>query len=107
MVKRHDGVIISETLPIGRVLYLAAWSVIFIALFTYHRYFQGALREHIGRFAFRVLCSYMMALFTCAAILFALNQLFTVEPLVALKRTVIVSFPASFAVTIMDAISKD
>ena len=32
---------LSETLPLGRVIYLTVWSVIFIAVFTYHHYFQS------------------------------------------------------------------
>ena len=32
---------ISETLPGLKALYMSIWSVIFIALFTYHRYFSG------------------------------------------------------------------
>ena len=98
---------LSETLPVSRVAYLAAWSIIFIGLFIYHRYFRGALRENFGRFALRVLGSYLITLFTCATILLALNQLLSVEPFVAFKRTVIVSFPASFAATIVDGMSRD
>jgi uncharacterized membrane protein len=100
---------LSETLPLGRAMYLAVWSVIFIAIFTYHHYFQGqgAWRDHFGRFALRVLGSYVITLITVATMLLALNQLLAVDHAVALKRTVIVSFPASFAATIVDGMSKD
>lgn len=98
---------LSKTLPIGRVLYMAIWSIIFIALFTYHRYFRGQLRGNVGRFVLRVAAVYFVTVVSAATILLALNQLTTVETVVAIKRVVIVSFPASFAATIVDGMSKD
>ena len=98
---------LSKTLPLGRVLYLAYWSNIFIALFTYHRYFRGQLRGNVGRFVLRVGAVYFVTVASAATILLALNQLTTVETVVAIKRVVIVSFPASFAATIVDGMSKD
>jgi uncharacterized membrane protein len=98
---------LSKTLPIGRVLYMAIWSIIFIALFTYHRYFRGQLRGNVGRFVLRVGAVYFLTVASAATILLALNQLTTVETVVAIKRVVIVSFPASFAATIVDGMSKD
>ncbi len=98
---------LSKTLPVGRVLYMAIWSIIFIALFTYHRYFRGQLRGNVGRFVLRVGAVYFVTVASAATILLALNQLTTVETVVAIKRVVIVSFPASFAATIVDGMSKD
>ena len=98
---------LSKTLRLGRVLYMSTWSVIFIALFTYHRYFRGQLRGNVGRFVLRVAAVYFVTVASAATILLALNQLTTVETVVAIKRVVIVSFPASFAATIVDGMSKD
>jgi len=98
---------LSKTLPVGRVLYMAIWAIIFIALFTYHRYFRGQLRGNVGRFVLRVAAVYFVTVVSAATILLALNQLTTVETVVAIKRVVIVSFPASFAATIVDGMSKD
>ena len=98
---------LSKTLPLGRVLYMSTWSVIFIALFNYHRYFRGQLRGNVGRFVLRVGAVYFVTVASAATILLALNQLTTVETVVAIKRVVIVSFPASFAATIVDGMSKD
>ena len=98
---------LSKTLRLGRVLYMSTWSVIFIALFNYHRYFRGQLRGNVGRFVLRVAAVYFVTVASAATILLALNQLTTVETVVAIKRVVIVSFPASFAATIVDGMSKD
>ena len=99
---------ISESLPLGRVLYLSSSSLLFIGLFSYHRYFSGQLRGNVGRLLIRVFAIYFVTLASSASILFALNHLTTVETVsIAIKRVVIVSFPASFAATVVDGMSRD
>ena len=99
---------ISETLPGLKALYMSIWSVIFIALFTYHRYFSGQLRERSGRFVFRVCAAYFVTMVTSASILWAVGQLTTAETVgIAINRVVIVSFPASFAATVVDGMSRN
>ncbi len=98
---------LSEVLPLGRVLHLSIWSVIFIGAFTYHRYFRGQLRDNVGRFVLRVGAVYVVTLASVASLLLALDKLTTVETVVAVKRVVIVAFPASFAATIVDGMSRD
>jgi uncharacterized membrane protein len=99
---------ISETLSPSRVLYLLSWSVLFIAIFTYHRYFSGRIRGHVGRFVLRVCATYFVTMACTASILLALNQLTTAETAsIALTRVIIVSFPASFAATVVDGMSRD
>jgi uncharacterized membrane protein len=99
---------ISETLPASRVLYMSSWSLLFIAVFTYHRYFSGRLRGHVARFVFRVCAVYFVTMISSASILWALNHLTTVETVgIAIKRVLIVSFPASFAATVVDGMSRD
>ena len=99
---------ISESLPLGRVLYLSSSSLLFIGLFSYHRYFSGQLRGNVGRLVIRVCAIYFVTLASSATILLALNQLTTVETVsIAIKRVVIVSFPASFAATVVDGMSRD
>jgi len=98
---------LSKTLPLGRVLYLALWSNIFIGFFTYQRYFRGQLRGNVGKFLLRVSTTYAVTALNCATILAALNQLFSVELAVAINRVVIISFPGSLAATIVDGMSRD
>jgi len=98
---------LSKTLPLGRVLYLALWSNIFIGFFTYQRYFRGQLRGNVGKFLLRVSATYAVTALNCATILAALNQLFSVELAVAINRVVIISFPGSLAATIVDGMSRD
>ncbi len=99
---------ISESLPLGRVLYLSSASLLFIGLFSYHRYFSDRIRGNVSRFLIRVFAIYFVTLASSATILFALNHLTTVETVsIAIKRVVIVSFPASFAAPVVDGMSRD
>jgi uncharacterized membrane protein len=65
---------LSKTLPIGRVLYMAIWSIIFIALFTYHRYFRGQLRGNVGRFVLRVGAVYFLTVASAATIVDGMSK---------------------------------
>ena len=98
---------LSETLPLGRALYILVWSNIFIGFFTYQRYFRGQLRGNVGKFLLRVSATYTITAINCATILWALDHLLSVELAVAIKRVVIVSFPGSLAATIVDGMSID
>jgi uncharacterized membrane protein len=99
---------ISETLPLGRVAYLIYSSLLFIGLFTYHRYFKGQLRGNVGYFLVRVFGVYFITAINSATILWALDQLMTVDSLsIAINRVVIVSFPASFAATVVESLSRE
>lgn len=98
---------LSELLPLSRLLYLSSGSLLVIGLFTYQRYFANQMQGHTGRFLLRVSAVYFVTMAVSASILLALNKLTTVETVIALKRVVIVSFPASFAATVVDGMSKD
>jgi uncharacterized membrane protein len=98
---------ISETLPLGRVAYLIYSSLLFIGLFNYYYYFKGQLRGNVGYFLVRVFGIYLITAINSATILFALDQLTTVDSWsIAIKRVVIVSFPASFAATVVESLSR-
>jgi uncharacterized membrane protein len=55
-----------------------------------------------------VLAVYFVTMAVSASILLALNHLTTAETvIIALKRVTVVSFPASFAATVVDGMSRD
>jgi hypothetical protein len=57
-------------------------------------------------FVIRVVTTYGLTLLICALMLFRLGQLDLFnEPLIGLKRTIIVAFPASFAATAFDSLA--
>ena len=95
---------LGEQLPLGRVLLFALASFAFLAWMIY--VLHGHDQEPSSRrgFVLRVLNTYGLTLLISAAMLFGLGQfdLFS-EPIIGLKRTIIVAFPASFAATAVDS----
>ncbi len=53
----------------------------------------------------RVVATYLVTLLVSAAVLMMLTKLSVLtEPLVALKRVILVAFPASFSATVVDSL---
>ena len=88
-----------------RVLLFALASLFFLGLLIlmlHHREVEGADAK---QFFQRVLSTYFVTLLISAALLFGVDRFdLVVEPIVSLKRTVLVAFPASFAATVVDSL---
>ena len=92
-------------LTVGRALLILLSSIVFIAWFAYELYYDPTLRHPHREIARRVLAVYGLTLAISACILLVIDRLLILDaPLVALKRTIIVAFPASFAATVVDSI---
>ncbi len=99
--------IISTELPLGRVLFICLGSIGILAWFAFHVFYHGTLKQSVGQFIFRVLAAYLVTLVAVGLILFAIDQLpLTTEPIVAIKRMIIVALPASFAATVVDSMHR-
>ena len=95
---------ISTELSLGRVLFIALGSIGILAWFAFHVFYHGTLKQSVGRFIVRVLAAYLITLIAVGLILFAIDQLpLLTEPIVAIKRMIIVALPASFAATVVDS----
>jgi uncharacterized membrane protein len=95
---------ISTELSLVRAALISLGSLVFISFFvqtTYRHDFSFSSQKEL---AARVLTVYGLTLLVSGAVLLALDKLplFT-ETLVAVKRAVIVAFPASFAATVVDS----
>lgn len=98
---------ISEKLPLGRVLYICLGSIAILAWFVFHVFYHGTLKGTVSQFIFRVLLAYGITLFAVGSILVAIDHLpLITDPIVAIKRMIIVALPASFAATVVDSIHK-
>ena len=97
---------LGEELSLIRALLFAFASMMFLGLFIYFLY------EHAGHpvsrkiFLQRVASTYFVTFLICAILLFGIDRVdFLNEPFIALKRTILVAFPASFAATVVDSFS--
>jgi len=99
---------LSEQISLLQVILIASVSCVFLSLFIY--YVHGEQNDGKSRRlqVRRVVATYVITLLICAAILAMLGKLplFT-ETAVALKRVVLVAFPASFSATVVDSLKKE
>lgn len=99
---------LGETLPIPNLLMLFCLSVVFLTLYTYESVFQRNIVERKFVFILRIMVAYLITALVVVLVLFCINKLPLVsEPLVALKRVIIISMPASMGAIVVDSFDKE
>ena len=94
-----------EMLPLRNVLLLSAISLLFIALFVYFNFYRFAFKGHVWEYGKRVVSIYVFSLVVVGALLTIIQQApWATEAVLALKRTLIVAFPASMSAAVSDAL---
>lgn len=93
------------TLSLGNVLLLLLISLLFIIAFTYYNFYRGKLDDHFEMFFLRVGATYVIAFCVVTTFLFLIGKapLFS-DLLLAFKRIVLVSFPASLSGAVSDSL---
>jgi uncharacterized membrane protein len=96
---------LSKELHILNVLAIVAVSYAVIAYFVRSHFYGGDLTGHHDEYVKRVLSVYGVTLLVSALCLLAIGRLpVLAEPMVALKRTILTSLPASFLATVVDGL---
>ena len=99
---------LSETLPLFNIIILLLLSLLFIGLYSIQGIFQGNVKHRYYDLILRTLVDYGVTLIVVFIILFALNRMpFLDEPIIALKRIILLSFPASMGGVIVDGFDKE
>ncbi|ELA7146491.1 DUF2391 family protein [Vibrio parahaemolyticus] len=99
---------LGETLPIPNLLMLFGLSVVFLTLYTYESVFQRNIVERKLVFILRIMVAYLITALVVVLVLFCINKLPLIsEPLVALKRVIIISMPASMGAIVVDSFDKE
>jgi len=97
---------IAAGLPLANLVAIVCAAVVLVAGFVYTSYFRGRFREHWPRFLWRVVTTYGLTLIVASGSLALVGQAhWFVDPFLALKQTLVVALPASFAATIVDNLS--
>ena len=95
---------ISSEISLLRASLIALGSMLFISFFVRTTYFHETTFTSSKQIAKRVLTVYLITLAVVAATLFMIGKLpLATDLIVAIKRTIIVAFPASFAATAVDS----
>jgi len=99
---------LSQTLPITNLIVILVLSLLFINIYSFQGIFQGQVKHRNSQFVLRTIIDYCVTFGVVFVILFALNRMpLLEEPIVALKRIVILSFPASMGGVIVDGFDKE
>ncbi|UCE02192.1 MAG: DUF2391 family protein [Candidatus Latescibacterota bacterium] len=97
--------IISEELTPGRQIFVVLLSILVLAWFGYMTFYKNRLKRHWREFVLRIVTVYGITLFDIGLILAAVDRLgLAADPVVALKRVILVAFPASFSATVVDSL---
>jgi len=99
---------IGASLPVTNLLTVFFLSVAFLSFFAYQSIFQANIKYRVAVFIARIFFAYTIALLVVALILFSLDKfpLFS-EPLLAIKRLIVVGMPASMGAIIVDGFDKE
>ena len=97
---------LGESLPLNKVLGIMFLSLFFILIFVYYNFYRKEhLREHWDELIKRVISTYIISLIVVASILTLIEQApWITNHLLAIKRVILVAFPASMSAAVADMI---
>lgn len=96
---------LGESLPLANVLGFMILSLSFISVFVYYNYYKNHLRKNWDEFTKRVLSTYVFSFLVVSLVLTLIQRTpWTIDFILAFKRVVIVTFPASMSAAVADMI---
>ncbi|GGQ14632.1 DUF2391 family protein [Shewanella litoralis] len=99
---------LSASLPTLNLVLVVFLSLAFITIFAYQSVFQGNIVKRRRAFLLRVVAAYLLTLLVVGIVLLALNKLpLMTEPILALKRIILIAMPASMGAIIVDSFDKE
>lgn len=99
---------LGTSLPLANLLLLLTLSLGFLGVFAYESVFQRDVQRRIPAFVLRIVIAYAITALVVGFVLLALDKLPLLdEPLVSLKRIVVIAMPASMGAIIVDSFDKE
>ncbi|UAL45278.1 DUF2391 family protein [Shewanella inventionis] len=99
---------LSASLPTLNLVLVVVLSLAFITLFAYQSVFQANITKRRRAFLLRVVAAYLLTLLVVGIVLLALDKLpLITEPILALKRIILIAMPASMGAIIVDSFDKE
>jgi len=97
--------VLGQQLPTMNIIGVAITSIVFLSFFAYFIFYQDHLRGHEWQFLMRVSAGYLITFCVAALLLTLFDKCpWAMDPATALKRVVLVTFPASFSATVVDSL---
>ncbi|MFC1750067.1 DUF2391 family protein [Pseudomonadota bacterium] len=96
---------LGSSLPLLNILGVLLMALFFISIFVYYNFYRGHFKGQIDEFFKRVLSTYFFSFLVVAVLLTLIQRApWATDWLLAVKRTVLVSFPASMSAAVSDMI---
>jgi uncharacterized membrane protein len=96
---------LGRDLPLDNVFILAGISILFIALHVYFNFYRRYFKDHFYEYTKRVLAIYLLSFIIVGVLLTLIEKApWQQDFFLALKRTIIVTFPASMSAAVSDGI---
>ncbi len=96
--------VLSEQLPMKNIMTLVFISLFIISIFVYYNFYSAGLKGHVIDYMKRVFITYGASLMIVAIFLSIINKCpWSADNFLAIKRIILVGFPASMSGTISDA----
>lgn len=97
--------VLSETLPAKNIFFIALFSVFFISVFVYHNFYKDHTNGFGLEFIKRIFAIYLISGVMVALFLTLIGQCpWGIDNILALKKIIIVTLPASMSATLSDMI---
>ncbi|MCW8893495.1 MAG: DUF2391 domain-containing protein, partial [Deltaproteobacteria bacterium] len=79
-----------------------------LALYAYQSLFQASIKHRMFIFVFRVVLAYLLTAIVVGVVLLALDKLpMLTEPIIAIKRIILITMPASMGAIVVDSFDKE
>ncbi len=96
------------SLPLPNLLLLMCLSLSFLGIYAYQSVFQRDIQHRIPVFIFRIIIAYILAAVVVGMVLLALDKLpLLEEPILSLKRIIVITMPASMGAIVVDSFDKE
>ncbi len=96
---------LGEELALKNVLLLGFISLVFIAMYVYFNFYRSQLKGHVFEYIKRVSATYLCSLAVVGMILTIIRRCpWESDKILAIKRIIIVAFPAAMSAAISDSI---
>ena len=96
--------VISTEIAVRKIYWIAAMSVFFITSFVYTNIYHNNIKENWVHFIRRGFATYLVTLVAVGWFLTIIDKCpWTTDHILAIKRIILVAFPASMAATISDS----
>lgn len=96
---------LGSQLPAANIAGIAVLSVVFIATFVYFNFYKSYFAQFKAQYFIRVIATYLVSLLVVATLLALVDKTpWGVDNALAIKRIIVVGFPAAMSATVADAI---